>query len=110
MYHDVAAARERESVGFPGPLAARYKLDPAHFERHLDTIAETGLAVGTLDGGGSPPAVAITFDDGGASAPLAASCSSAAAGAGSSSSPRRASARPASCRPRRSASCAGGDT
>jgi len=72
MYHDVAGPHERESVGFPGPLAARYKLEPSRFEEHLDAIAATGLAVGTLDGGGLPPAVAITFDDGGASAPLAA--------------------------------------
>lgn len=72
MYHDVAAPGEREQVGFPGPLAARYKLTPEDFEAHLEAIAATGLRVGTLDAGGEPPAVAITFDDGGASAPLAA--------------------------------------
>src|SRR4029077_4416214 len=74
MYHDIAPAAGREAVGFPGPLAARYKLQPAAFEAHLDAVAATGLEVRTLngDGGGSPPAVAVTFDDGGASAPLAA--------------------------------------
>jgi peptidoglycan/xylan/chitin deacetylase (PgdA/CDA1 family) len=76
MYHDIAPREEREKAGFPGPLAARYKLDPEAFEAHLDAVASTGLAVGTLDGEEAPqaatPAVAITFDDGGASAPLAA--------------------------------------
>jgi peptidoglycan/xylan/chitin deacetylase (PgdA/CDA1 family) len=72
MYHDIARATEREAVGFPGPLAARYKLEPAAFEAHLDALAATGLEVRTLDGGAAPPPVAITFDDGGASAPLAA--------------------------------------
>lgn len=72
MYHDIAALAEREQVGFPGPLAARYKLTPEDFEAHLEAIAATGLRVGTIDAGERPPEVAITFDDGGASAPLAA--------------------------------------
>jgi len=72
MYHDIAPHDRRETVGFPGPLAARYKLEPAAFEAHLDALDATGLAVGTLDGGGATPAVAVTFDDGGASALLAA--------------------------------------
>jgi peptidoglycan/xylan/chitin deacetylase (PgdA/CDA1 family) len=77
MYHDVAPAAGRETVGFPGPLAARYKLEPAAFEAHLDAIAATGLEVGTLDGESLPldarsPAVIVSFDDGGASASLAA--------------------------------------
>jgi peptidoglycan/xylan/chitin deacetylase (PgdA/CDA1 family) len=72
MYHDIAVASERESVGFAGPLAARYKLEPTFFEAHLDALAATGLQVGTLDAGQPAPAVAITFDDGGSSAPLAA--------------------------------------
>jgi peptidoglycan/xylan/chitin deacetylase (PgdA/CDA1 family) len=73
MYHDIATRSAREDAGFPGPLAARYKLEPAAFDAHLDAIAATGLSVRTLDAGEQPPAVAITFDDGGASAPLAAS-------------------------------------
>jgi peptidoglycan/xylan/chitin deacetylase (PgdA/CDA1 family) len=72
MYHDIVARDRRESVGFPGPLAARYKLEPAAFEAHLDAVAATGLGVGTFDAAEPAPAVAITFDDGGASAPLAA--------------------------------------
>ena len=72
MYHDIATREQRESVGFAGALAARYKLAPSAFEAHLDALAATGLEVRTLDGGGAPPPVAVTFDDGGASAPLAA--------------------------------------
>jgi peptidoglycan/xylan/chitin deacetylase (PgdA/CDA1 family) len=72
MYHDIAPAEEREQAGFPGPLAARYKLEPDAFEAHLDAVAATGLAVGTFAGAGPAPAIALTFDDGGCSAPLAA--------------------------------------
>jgi peptidoglycan/xylan/chitin deacetylase (PgdA/CDA1 family) len=72
MYHDIVTLAQRETVGFPGQLAARYKLEPQAFEAHLDAVAATGLEVRTLDGGDAPPAVALTFDDGGASAPLAA--------------------------------------
>ena len=71
MYHDIARRAEREDVGFPGPLAARYKLEPDAFEAHLDALAATGLEVRTLDAGEAAPAVTVTFDDGGASAPLA---------------------------------------
>ncbi len=73
MYHDIATPSEREAIGFPGPLAARYKLEPAAFEAHLDALAATGLAPAPLRSGEAPaPATAITFDDGGASAPAAA--------------------------------------
>ncbi len=72
MYHDIAPRDSRETVGFPGPLAARYKLEPRAFAAHLDAIGATGLRVGTLDAGGSPPQLALTFDDGGASALVAA--------------------------------------
>lgn len=68
MYHDIASRAQREQVGFPGPLAARYKLDPAAFEEHLDALASAGLEVETLAGDESSPAVALTFDDGGSSA------------------------------------------
>jgi peptidoglycan/xylan/chitin deacetylase (PgdA/CDA1 family) len=71
IYHDIATAPERESVGFPGPLAARYKLEPADFERHLAAIAASGTSVGLMTATPAPTAV-ITFDDGGASALLAA--------------------------------------
>lgn len=65
IYHDVAPASEQHLFGFPGDLAARYKLDPGRFEAHLDALAATGLRVGLL---GDDPALALTFDDGGASA------------------------------------------
>jgi peptidoglycan/xylan/chitin deacetylase (PgdA/CDA1 family) len=69
IYHDVAAAEIRDTTGFPGPVAARYKLDVAAFEAHLDAIEATGVSVGpVLSGAGA----ALTFDDGGASALLAA--------------------------------------
>ena len=44
MYHDIAARAQRDAVGFPGPLAARYKLEPEAFEAHLDALAATGAA------------------------------------------------------------------
>jgi peptidoglycan/xylan/chitin deacetylase (PgdA/CDA1 family) len=72
MYHDIAPRAQREAVGFPGPLAARYKLEPDPFEAHLDALAATGLVVRPLDAGEAAPAAALSFDDGGASAPLAA--------------------------------------
>ncbi len=70
IYHDIAAVGEREQVGFPGPLAARYKLDPSQFEAHLDAISDVEVGLVRADGGG--PQAAITFDDGGASALAAA--------------------------------------
>jgi peptidoglycan/xylan/chitin deacetylase (PgdA/CDA1 family) len=72
LYHDVVADAARDDAGFPGPLAARYKLDPAAFAAHLDAIAATGAEVGLLDNP-QRPHVALTFDDGGASAPAVAS-------------------------------------
>jgi peptidoglycan/xylan/chitin deacetylase (PgdA/CDA1 family) len=71
IYHDVVERGERENAGMPGPLAGRYKLDPARFEEHLAAVAETGRSVGLL-GSDTWPEVAFTFDDGGSSALLAA--------------------------------------
>ena len=68
IYHDIAARAERDSVGFPGPVAGRYKLDPADFEAHLDAIADVAL----WDPERGADGAALTFDDGGASALLAA--------------------------------------
>jgi peptidoglycan/xylan/chitin deacetylase (PgdA/CDA1 family) len=65
IYHDVVAAPRQEECGFPGPVAARYKLDPERFEAHLDAIAGTGVTVGRVGDGSQ---AALTFDDGGASA------------------------------------------
>lgn len=72
LYHDVADAASRDSVGFPGPLAARYKLDPALFREHLDAIAAAGVHVGLIDPPSRMPDAVLTFDDAGASAALAA--------------------------------------
>lgn len=74
LYHDVVARSEADSVGFPGPLAARYKLEPDRFEAHLDAIASTSLEVGLLhtlsDRDRLLPRsrTVLTFDDGGTSA------------------------------------------
>lgn len=71
LYHDVVPSEQRDEVGFPGALAARYKLEPVAFEEHLDAIARTGLSVG-LPSQQNPPDVVLTFDDGGSSARAAA--------------------------------------
>lgn len=68
IYHDVVAAPEREQIGFPGSLAARYKLDPADFDAHLDAMSASGVDVGLVGLDGVGPTAAVTFDDGGASA------------------------------------------
>lgn len=67
-YHDVVPAARREEVGFPGTLAARYKLEPEAFEAHLDALAATGLKVAPLDAGAPLTELTLTFDDGGGSA------------------------------------------
>jgi peptidoglycan/xylan/chitin deacetylase (PgdA/CDA1 family) len=72
LYHDVVEPEQQDSAGFPGPLAARYKLAPTLFEAHLDAIAATGVEVGLLRTDGISPAAALTFDDAGASALMAA--------------------------------------
>jgi len=68
IYHDIADAAALDGVGFPGPLAARYKHTSERFDAHLAAIAAAGVAVGLIRPDISPPAVALTFDDGGASA------------------------------------------
>ena len=70
IYHDIASAQEIDLHGFPGPVAARYKLSPERFEAHLDAIAAAGVSVAPFSAGGQ---AAITFDDGGSSALHAAS-------------------------------------
>ena len=39
MYHDVVAAGDEDSSGFPGRDAALYKVTPETFAAHLDAIA-----------------------------------------------------------------------
>jgi len=73
MYHDVAA--DPAASGFQRPSAARYKLVPEEFYRHLDRIAESGLRpelVGESDPALPGRRLMITFDDGGRGAILAA--------------------------------------
>jgi peptidoglycan/xylan/chitin deacetylase (PgdA/CDA1 family) len=65
IYHDVVTAPRQDECGFPGPVAARYKLEPERFEAHLDAIAATRVTVGLIGDGSQ---TALTFDDGGASA------------------------------------------
>jgi peptidoglycan/xylan/chitin deacetylase (PgdA/CDA1 family) len=65
IYHDIAAPTERDSVGFAGPLAGRYKLAPDDFEAHLDAIG-AGVSLWQPERDGHH--AALTFDDGGASA------------------------------------------
>ena len=74
LYHDVTPALADDSSGFAGPEAARYKLTPEEFARHLTAVATKVT---------SPPMVTtlrdelrraasgswlMTFDDGGVSA------------------------------------------
>jgi len=73
MYHDVTAPGREDTSGFPGGEAARYKLDPGLFRRHLQAIRErvktapiTTDRLRSADGDGSIPLL-LTFDDGGAS-------------------------------------------
>jgi peptidoglycan/xylan/chitin deacetylase (PgdA/CDA1 family) len=72
MYHDIAKRSTREDVGFPGQLAARYKLEPDAFAAHLEALADTGYTVGTLVTDATAttqqPQVVVSFDDGGRSA------------------------------------------
>jgi peptidoglycan/xylan/chitin deacetylase (PgdA/CDA1 family) len=72
MYHDIVPPDERDGVGFPGPLAGRYKLDPDAFRAHLDAVARTGVEIGLVSGSADLPPAAISFDDGGGSAVAAA--------------------------------------
>ena len=75
LYHDVVPDGQWASSGFLGADADLYKLDCAHFGRHLDAIGRalpdrmtTGVAVLA-----NPPkdrACMLTFDDGGESALL----------------------------------------
>lgn len=73
LYHDVTAAGAEDSSGFPGPEAARYKLTPDDFERHLSLISlatqsmKNWSAVRAGSTSRSAASWAITFDDGGVS-------------------------------------------
>lgn len=74
LYHDVTPIDEDDSSGFAGPEAARYKLTPEEFSRHLDAVAGnvTRLPLATTSPNelrhAASDAWLITFDDGGVSA------------------------------------------
>ena len=72
MFHDVTDAPG--SSGFLQPAAMRYKHTVKQFQRYLDVVESSGVAV--LDQASEQAedqtAVVFTFDDGGASASVAA--------------------------------------
>jgi len=74
MYHDIVAAGEEDTSGFPGRDAALYKVTPATFAAHLDALALLHDLPGPVAVPAPPrhPTVVMTFDDGGRSALLAA--------------------------------------
>ena len=74
LYHDVTPALADDSSGFAGPEAARYKLTPEEFARHLDAVATkvagsplVSTSTDELHRAASDSWL-ITFDDGGVSA------------------------------------------
>jgi peptidoglycan/xylan/chitin deacetylase (PgdA/CDA1 family) len=67
IYHDVVAPEHRDTSGFPGKVAGRYKHDPVAFGEHLDALAVRG-GIGVVRADEPRPRVALTFDDGGSSA------------------------------------------
>jgi peptidoglycan/xylan/chitin deacetylase (PgdA/CDA1 family) len=68
IYHDVTESERFHEIGFPGAVAAAYKLEPPAFEGHLDAIAAIRRVPGLVTVADPLPPVALTFDDGGASA------------------------------------------
>jgi len=72
MYHDVVAAGDEDSSGFPGRDAALYKVTPEAFARHLDALGERFPPLSASHALPDSRGLAITFDDGGASAMAAA--------------------------------------
>ena len=74
LYHDVTPLQAEDSSGFAGPEAARYKLTPEEFARHLealaDKVARPPLATTTPNElrRAARDAWLLTFDDGGTSA------------------------------------------
>jgi len=73
MFHDVVENCDYDSSGFPGSLAARYKLKREDFEAHLGAIRQViqDRPVDLVDQNGQPGGrcpLLLTFDDGGLSA------------------------------------------
>ena len=77
MYHDVITSDDWDSSGFPGSIAAPYKMTLDDFSDHLSAIAKASAGVSTVHSHGSDSQAGqaksavplyITFDDGGVSA------------------------------------------
>ena len=74
LYHDVTPTNADDSSGFAGPEAARYKLTPEEFVRHLNAVATKVIRppLVTTSPEGLRRAASgswlMTFDDGGVSA------------------------------------------
>ena len=74
LYHDITPAQADDSSGFAGPEAARYKLTPDEFTRHLEAIASKVSRLPSVVTSADELRRAasdswlITFDDGGVSA------------------------------------------
>ena len=74
LYHDVTPLNADDSSGFAGPEAARYKLTPAEFVRHLNAVASqvsrSPIAATCADELRRAASCSwlMTFDDGGVSA------------------------------------------
>jgi peptidoglycan/xylan/chitin deacetylase (PgdA/CDA1 family) len=73
LYHDVVNKGEADESGFPGPHAARYKLEADDFERHIAAlsrvIASRPVTIDdALEVRKKAPPLMLTFDDGGVSA------------------------------------------
>jgi peptidoglycan/xylan/chitin deacetylase (PgdA/CDA1 family) len=64
LYHDIVPPGNDDFSGFAGPGAARYKLSPEEFQKHLQAIT-TVVPHGTAT---DDDRLLLTFDDGGASA------------------------------------------
>jgi peptidoglycan/xylan/chitin deacetylase (PgdA/CDA1 family) len=69
-YHDVAPALARKASVSPGRRRRGTSFRPEDFDRHLESIAQSGAGIGLLSDAARLrlPDVALTFDDGGASA------------------------------------------
>lgn len=72
LYHDVVQPGGSDASGFPGSLAASYKLERREFEQHLAAVSAVATRRATVrelpTAAPSPLPVLFTFDDGGSSA------------------------------------------
>ncbi len=74
LYHDVTPLNADDTSGFAGPEAARYKLTPEEFARHLEAVAtqvsRSPIAATSADElrRAASGSWLMTFDDGGVSA------------------------------------------